>query len=194
MSAASVLTAETRAKAGTSTARSIRHEGMVVGNIYGEKKESLMIAIEPKSFHTSYGPGFFNRVHTINLNGQKHEVIAKHVQLHPVTDVPLHVEFQRVSKNSTIHVSIPLHFINEDKSPGIKKGGMLNVVVHSLEIICPVHSIPEEFSISLEGLEINAGIHIEDIKLPTGAVAAHPERDRTIANIVPPAAEEKATA
>jgi large subunit ribosomal protein L25 len=113
------------------------------------------------------------------------------VQFHPVTDVALHVDFQRVDKDSKINVSVPVEYINEDKAPGLKVGGMLNVIIHNLEITCPADLIPEKISIDLAGMNINQSLHLDAVALPKGAKAAHPTRDYTLVTIVPPAGEEK---
>ena len=127
-------------------------------------------------------------IYVINLNieGEQHTAILKEIQFHPVTDVPIHVDFVRVQKGGTIHASIPLHFINEEKSPGIKKGGVLNITVHNLEVTCSVDKMPEHIEIDLDGLDIHGTVHLVDVKLPAGVVALHPERDHDIANIVAP--------
>lgn len=178
---------ELRPEAGTTEARAVRRAGQVPGVIYGGKGDVVMFSIQHKQLSgLLHQAGFFNRVHTLDLNGKKEDVLAKKVQLHPVTDEPLHVEFMRVSKDSKIHVRVPLSFINEEKSPGLKRGGLLNIVVHTLELVCPPHLIPEKFVIDLSGLELHHTIHLDVLKLPEGAKAAHPERDHVLATIVAP--------
>jgi len=131
-------------------------------------------------------PGFYSRIYDLSIAGAKEQVLPKAVQLHPVTDRPLHVDFMRVGKGSKLHVHVPIVFLNEDKSPGIKRGGVLNIVHHTLELICPVESIPDRLEIDLTGSEIGHPIHISIIQLPEGVIAAHPERDNTIGTIVAP--------
>lgn len=195
MTSVDVLIAQARQAAGTGAARATRREGLVPGVVYGNNKDPEMIAMDPKmlvkEFHK---PGFFSRLYTISVDGKEQHVLAKDIQLHPVTDHPLHIDFQRISKNAKINVNIPVIFINDDKCPGIKRGGMLNVVHHSLEVICPAISIPEQLVVDLSGVGPNQAIHIEDLKLPQGVVPAHPERDNTIATIVLAASGEEAAA
>jgi large subunit ribosomal protein L25 len=192
MSTATTLNASPRTLSGTGGARSIRNSGMVPGIIYGNKKDPEMIVIEPKILLAEcMQPGFFSRLYSISIDGKEQEVLAKDVQYHPVTDRPLHVDFMRVSKGAKVHVFVPIAFINEDKAPGIKRGGVLNIVHHNLELICPAHSIPEKLVVDLTGQDINQTIHLEALALPDGVVAAHPERDNTIATIVAPTVEEE---
>jgi large subunit ribosomal protein L25 len=165
---------------------------MVPGIIYGSKKDPEMIAMDPKTLLAEcMQPGFFSRLYSVSIDGKEQEVLAKDIQFHPVTDRPLHVDFMRVSKGAKVHVFVPITFINEDKAPGIKRGGVLNVVHHNLELICPAHSIPEKLVVDLTGQDINQTIHLESLALPADVVAAHPERDNTIATIVAPTIEEE---
>ena len=138
---------------------------------------------------------FYSQVITVSIGKEKQEVIAKEVQLHPVHDTPIHVDFQRINKDSKIHVSVPVSYINEDKAPGIKRGGTLNIIIHSLEIVCPPHSIPENLVVDLTGIEMGTSVPLDALKLPTGAKAAHTDRDHVLATIVAPsgANEEVAT-
>ena len=194
MSAATTLQAQKRTETGTGAARATRKAGFVPGIIYGDNKEPQMIAVDPKVLAKEcQSSGFFSRVFDITLDGKTQQTVAKDVHLHPVTDEPMHVDFQRVNKDSKIHVSIPINFINEDKAPGIKRGGMLNIIFHTLEVICPVQSIPERLTVDLTGADSNHSILIAALNLPKGVVAAHPERDNTIATIVAPSSgdEEK---
>lgn len=185
MTSVDVLIAQARNASGTGAARATRREGLVPGVVYGNNKEPEMIAVDPKVLVKEYHkPGFFSRLYTISVEGKEQHVLAKDIQLHPVTDQPLHVDFQRISKNAKINVNVPVIFINDDKCPGIKRGGMLNVVHHSLEVICPAAAIPEQITVDLAGVGPNQSIHITDIKLPEGVVPAHPERDNTLATIV----------
>ncbi len=130
----------------------------------------------------------------IDLDGTKTRVIPRDVQLDPVRDFPIHVDFMRVSKDSLVTVEVPVHFLNEAASPGIKRGGILNVVRHEIEVRCPADSIPEFFEVDLTGLEIGDSIHISAIKLPEGVRPTIAERDFTVATIVGRAAEEGAPA
>ncbi|MBM3468851.1 MAG: 50S ribosomal protein L25/general stress protein Ctc [Alphaproteobacteria bacterium] len=186
------INASPRTLAGTGGARAVRTSGMVPGIVYGNKKDPEMIALEPRSLMAEcMQPGFFSKLYSLSINGAQQEVLAKHVQFHPVTDRPLHVDFMRVSKGAKVHVFVPITFINEDKAPGIKRGGVLNIIHHNLELICPAQSIPEKLVVDLTGREINQTIHLEALALPEGVIAAHPDRDNTIATIVAPTVEEE---
>jgi large subunit ribosomal protein L25 len=183
-----------RTHSGTGGARAVRREGLIPGIIYGETKEPEMISVDIRALTKEYHQtGFFSRIYKLSVAGAEQQVIVRDVQVHPVTDVPLHVDFQRVSKGSKVHVSVSITFINEDKAPGLKKGGVLNTIVHALELVCAADQIPEKLVVDLTGLEMNNSIHIDALKLPEGVVAAHPERDHTLATIVAPSimVEEK---
>lgn len=185
MNTARVLEAKERTATGTGVARALRRDNMIPAIVYGGQTEPMMIAVNEKELlretHTS---GFFSRVFTLKINGKDHSVLAKDVQLHPVTDAPLHVDFQRVDKNSRVHVHVPLHFLNEDKSPALKRGATLNVVIHNLEVVCAPTAIPEGLSVDLLSLEMGGSVTLDTIKLPEGVTAAHPSRDHVIATLV----------
>lgn len=192
MSTAITLNASPRILSGTGGARAVRTSGMVPGIIYGNKKEPEMIAMDPKVLMTEcLQPGFFSRLYSVAVDGKEQEVLAKAVQFHPVTDRPIHVDFMRISKGAKVHVFVPVTFINDDKAPGIKRGGVLNIVHHNLELICPAHSIPEKLVVDLTGCDINQTIHLDALALPSDVVAAHPDRDNTIATIVAPTVMEE---
>jgi large subunit ribosomal protein L25 len=187
MSAALELKAQERLSGGTGVARALRRQGMVPGIIYGDNKEPEMIAVDYKELdHECHTLAFFSRVITLNVGNKKQQVIAKDVQLDPVKDTPVHVDFQRVNKESKVHVSVPVVYINEDKAPGIKRGGTLNVIIHSLELVCLTQSIPEKLVVDLSGAEMGVSIHLESLKLPSGAKAAHADRDHVLVTIVAP--------
>ena len=192
MSTTITLNATPRTLSGTGGARAVRTSGMVPGIIYGNKKDPEMISIDPKALMAEcLEPGFFSRLYSVAVDGKEQEVLAKAVQFHPVTDRPIHVDFMRISKGAKVHVFVPITFINDDKAPGIKRGGVLNIVHHNLELICPAHSIPEKLVVDLTGHDINQTIHLESLVLPADVVAAHPDRDNTIATIVAPTAMEE---
>jgi len=183
------LSAETRERAGKGASRAIRREGRVPAVIYGDKQEPLTIHVEEKALVKALSTGhFMNAIAMIDLADGKIRTLPKDVQFHPVTDRPLHVDFFRIGEHSTVHVNVPVHFKNEDDSPGIHRGGVLNVVRHDLELICDAASIPEEVVIDLTGYEIGDSIHISSITLPQGSKSAIEDRDFTIATIVAPSA------
>ncbi|MBX9977014.1 MAG: 50S ribosomal protein L25/general stress protein Ctc [Alphaproteobacteria bacterium] len=194
MSGQETLSIKKRNDFGTGAARSCRNAGMVPGVLYGANKAPEGIAIDPKVLSKElHRPGFFSRLFHLDIEGQKEQVIVKDVQLHAVTDNPLHVDFMRVTKGTKIHVHLPLHFINEDKAPALKRGGILNIVHHSLEIVASPDAVPESLNIDLSAMDISKGIHLTDIKLPAGVVAAHAERDNTLATVVMPKADKEAS-
>lgn len=195
MSTTITLNASTRTLSGTGGARAVRVSGMVPGIIYGNKQDPEMISIDPKALMVEcLKPGFFSRLYSVSIDGKQQEVLAKDVQFHPVTDRPIHVDFMRISKDAKVHVFVPIVFINEDKAPGIKRGGVLNIVHHNLELICPAQAIPAKLTVDLTGRDINHTIHLDSLDFPSGVVAAHPDRDNTIATIVAPTVEEETSA
>jgi len=182
------LSAEARDRAGKGASRAIRREGRVPAVIYGEKQEPTAIHLEEKvlmkMLHTGH---FFNSVVMIDVAGKKVRTLPKDVQFHPVTDRPLHADFLRIGEHSKVHVNVPVHFKDEELSPGLKRGGVLNVVVHDLGLSVDAAEIPEEIVISLKGLEVGDNIHLSQIKLPKGATATD-ATDITLATIVAPSA------
>src|SRR3954467_5073383 len=193
-----MLPAEARDRAGKGASRALRREGRVPAVVYGEKKEPLSIHVEEKLLSKMMSTGhFMNSVIMIDFEGKPHRTLPKAVDFHPVTSRPIHVDFLRIGEHTKVHVAIPMRFDNEDASPGLKRGGVLNVVVHELEIVCDAASIPSEIHIPLGGLEIGDSIHISAVKLPDGVTPANTEEDFTVATIVAPSAmksEEEETA
>ena len=183
------LSAETRDRAGKGASRAMRREGRVPAVVYGNKQEALAIHLEEKALIKAMANGhFMNTVVMIDGVGENVRTLPKDVQFHPVTDRPLHVDFLRISEHTTVHVNVPVVFTNEEKAPGIKRGGVLNIVRHELELICDAAEIPDHIDISLEGLDVGASIHISSVTLPQGSKSAIDDRDFTIATIVAPSA------
>jgi large subunit ribosomal protein L25 len=140
---------------------------------------------------------FMNSVVMIDFKGKPHRTLPKAVDFHPVSSRPIHVDFLRIGEHTKVTVAVPVRFDNEEASPGLKRGGVLNVVQHELELICDAAHIPDEIHIDLAGLEIGDSIHISDVKLPQGVTPAIDDRDFTVATIVAPSAmkaEEEVTA
>jgi large subunit ribosomal protein L25 len=194
------LPAETRDRAGKGASRALRRDGRVPAVVYGEKKEPLSIHVEEKlltkMLHTGH---FMNSVVMIDYKGKAHRTLPKAVDFHPVTSRPIHVDFLRIGEHTKVTVGVPVRFDNEEDSPGLKRGGVLNVVVHELELVCDAASIPNEIHVSLDGLEIGDSIHISEVKLPDGVVPSNKDEDFTVATIVSPSAmkaeeEEEAAA
>jgi large subunit ribosomal protein L25 len=190
MSEMLTLSAETRERAGKGASRAVRREGRVPAVIYGAKQEPLSIHVEAKALVKMLSTGhFMNSVVMIEAGkGAPIRTLPKDVQFHPVTDRPLHVDFLRISEHTKVHVNVPVHFSDEELSPGIKRGGVLNIVRHELELVCDAAEIPEQIEISLKGYEVGDSIHISAVVLPNGAVSAIDDRDFTIATIVAPSA------
>jgi large subunit ribosomal protein L25 len=182
------LKAEAREKVGKGSAREIRRNGKVPAVIYGEKQPPLAIALSYKDiFYKIHGGGFKTTVAIIDVDGQKIRVLPKDYQLDPVKDFPMHVDFLRVGEHSLVTVNVPVHFLNEDASPGIKRGGVLNIVRHEVELQVPADEIPEAIEVDLKGLKIGDIIHISSVKLPKNVELTITDRDFTIATIAAPA-------
>ena len=181
------LSADARERAGKGASRVLRREGRVPAVIYGNKEAPQGVHVEEKALMKALMTGhFFNSVVMIDVAGKPVRTIPKDVQFHPVSERPLHADFLRISEHATIHVEVPVHFTDEALSPGIKRGGVLNVVRHELELICDAANIPEEIAISLAGLDVGDSIHISNVNLPVGATSAIADRDFTIATVVAP--------
>jgi large subunit ribosomal protein L25 len=189
------LEAELRDRAGKGAARATRRDGRVPAVIYGDKQEPIMISLDPKVLgREMHRGGFFGRLVDVKLDGKTHRTLPRDVQLHPVTDVPLHVDFVRVNATTKIHVAVAVAFENHEQSPGLKKGGVLNVVRHEIELICAANNIPDRLHIDLTGHEIGDSIHISALKLPEGVAPAIADRDFTIATIAAPTVAQDAEA
>jgi large subunit ribosomal protein L25 len=189
MSEQLTLPAETRDRAGKGASRVLRREGRVPAVVYGEKKEPLSIHVEEKLLSKMLSTGhFMNTVVMVDVAGQTTRTLPKAVDFHPVSSRPIHVDFLRISEHTKVHVAVPVRFDNEEAAPGLKRGGVLNVVSHELELVCDAASIPSEIHISLEGLEIGDSVHISEVNLPNGVTPATQDEDFTVATIVAPSA------
>ncbi|MCW5713496.1 MAG: 50S ribosomal protein L25/general stress protein Ctc [Bauldia sp.] len=189
------LTASVRDKSGTGSARAVRREGLIPGIVYGGDEAPVSIKLSYRDLHLKLlGGGFMTTVVTLDIDGNKVRAIPRDYQLDPVRDRPLHVDFLRVTKDSLVTVDVPVHFINEAASPGIKRGGVLNVVRHTVEVLCPVDAIPNEFVADLTGLEIGDSLHISKVALPENVRPTIRDRDFTIATIAAPAGAKDAEA
>src|SRR5688500_19326297 len=189
MSEQLTLPAEARERAGKGASRALRRDGRVPAVIYGDKKEPLAIHVEEKLLAKMLSTGhFMNTVVMVDAGGEPHRTLPKDVQFHPVSSRPIHVDFLRIGEHSQVTVAIPVRFDDDEESPGIKRGGVLNIVQHELELVCPASNIPDEIHISLAGLDIGDSIHISQVTLPEGTKAAIDDRDFTVATIVAPSA------
>ncbi|GHC65645.1 50S ribosomal protein L25/general stress protein Ctc [Limoniibacter endophyticus] len=190
------LQAETRERVGKGSSRALRRDGKIPAVIYGDKQEPISIAIPAKETTLRlHAGGFKTTIATIIAGGKKYQVLPKDYQLDPVRDTLVHVDFLRVSKNTTVTVAVPVHFENEEKSPGLKRGGALNIVRHDVEFLCAANDIPEAITVDLTGLDIGDSVHISAVKLPKGVTPVISDRDFTIATItstLPLAADDAA--
>ncbi len=190
----SELKAYARARAGTGGARATRREDKVPGVVYGDGREPENVALNGRELNIVIGRGkFLSTVFDLDIDGKKSRVIPRDVQLDPVKDWPIHVDFQRVGAGARIRVNVPARFINEGLSPGLKRGGVLNIVRHEIEVTCPAEAIPEYFEFNLEGLEIGRSVHISAIKMPEGVKPTILNRDFTVATIAGHKIEEEPT-
>ncbi|MEP0321764.1 50S ribosomal protein L25/general stress protein Ctc [Bauldia litoralis] len=181
------LTATVREKVGKGAARAVRRQGLIPAVIYGGKEPPISIALSSRDIYFKlHGGGFMTTVAEIDVNGETIRTLPRDFQLDPVTDQPIHVDFVRITAGSTITVEIPVHFANEEAAPGIRRGGVLNVVRHRVELECPADAIPNHIVADLTGLDINDSLHISSIELPAG-VKVTIDRDFTIATIAAPA-------
>jgi len=193
MSDALTLPAEARERAGKGASRALRREGRVPAVVYGGKEEPLTIHVEAKELVRQLGSGhFMNSIVMIDVGGDSVRTLPKDVAFHPVSDRPIHADFLRLSKDSKVEVAVPVHFTNEEESPGLKKGGVLNVVRHELELICIADKIPTEIEIDVTGLEVGDSVHASSVTLPDGSEYMITDRDFTIATVVAPSALKKA--
>ena len=187
MSASIELKAQARDRVGKGAARELRRNSMVPAVIYGDNKDPLPIAVPYKELSILINSGgFLNTVLEVDVDGGKHRVLPKDYQREPVRDFFTHVDFLRIGKNTKVTVEIPVHYINEDDCPGLRKGGVLNVVRHALEISCRADAIPEYFEIDLTGLEIEDVVHASAITLPDGVTLTVTDRDPTMCSIAAP--------
>ncbi len=191
MAETDVFYCEVRDRTGTGGARNARREGWVPGVLYGGDKGPVPIRLKKTEVMTAHAAGRMrSHLAKIDVPGQDYlqPVIAREVQVDPVRDLPIHVDLMRVDENTRIDVAIPVRFKNEDLSPGIKRGGVLNIVRHTVELYCPATAIPEFLEMSLEGLDIGDSIHISAFKLPEGVTPVITDRDFTVATIAAPSA------
>ncbi len=187
MSEISKLSAEPRERAGKGAARAVRRAGGVPGVIYGAKKDPVLITLDPQDLRREIGGGgFFATLFDVKVGGGNERVLPRDLQLHPVTDRPLHVDFLRVSRDTQIDVMVPVVFLNEEESPGLKRGGVLNVVRYEVELSCQADAIPQQIEIDLTGRDIGDSAHISEVKLPEGVQPTITDRDFTIATIAAP--------
>lgn len=178
------LNISVRIPGGKKEARRLRYEGKIPGVIYGSGMP-VSVSVDAKALEqVCYSSAFFSHVIEVKLDGKTEHILPREIDYNPVTDRPIHIDFQRISQDSKIKIHVAIEFIDEEKSPGMKKGGVLNTVVHQLECLCPASDIPEKFVLSLAGKEIGDSLLLTDIVLPTGVEPVNAERDSVIATLV----------
>ncbi len=186
MSDIQTLPVQKRERAGKGAARAVRREGLVPGVIYGDKQDPVLIQMDPRPLMAeARKAGFYAHQYELDVDGTKHRVMAQDVQFHVVTDAPIHVDFLRVGKNTVVTAEIPVVFENHERAPGIKKGGVLNIVRHEVEVQGKPDDLPEQITVDLTGLDLNDSVHISAVTLP-GGVKPTIDRDFTIATIAAP--------
>ena len=187
MSDITTISASERERVGKGSARAARRAGLVPAVIYGDKKDTVGITMESREVtKIVHQPGIFGRLLEIDVAGKKSTVLTRDIQFHPVTDTIMHMDFLRVSQSATVAVAVPVEFINEDKCPGIRIGGVLNVVRYEVELNCPATAIPDKITIDLDGVKIGDSIHISAIPLPDGVTPTITDRDFTVATLASP--------
>lgn len=195
MAQAIELKATTRAGVGKGAARAVRRDKRVPGIIYGDKQTAEPISLDYKDLTLQYQKGnFLSTVLEVNVDGKKQRVIPRQIQLDAVRDFPLHVDFMRLGVGAKLRVRVPVRFTNHDKSPGLKRGGVLNVVRHDIEVYCPAEAIPEHIIANLDGLEIGSSLHISAMTLPDGVRPVIQNRDFTVATVAGSKADDEKAA
>lgn len=181
------LAVEPRERAGKGSSRAARRAGRIPAVIYGNKQSPEMITIAQNELVRLMNRGtFLTSLFEIELDGKKQRVLPRDLQLDPVYDNPLHVDFLRLGKGATVVIEVPVNFIDEEECPGLKRGGVLNIVRHTIECSCPSEAIPDRLEVSLEGMEINDSIHISQVTMPEGVEPTISDRDFTVATVVAP--------
>lgn len=181
------LAAEKRTDAGKGVARALRRDNKVPAVIYGDKKAPALVALDSNQINVEYNKGqMFTTLCDLDADGEKHLVLARDVQLHPVKDTVQHVDFLRVTAKTKIAVDVPVQFINEEQSPGLDAKGVLNVVRYTVELLCSATAIPDHIEVDLAGKEQGDSVNVSDAKLPEGTKPVIDDRDFTIATIMAP--------
>ena len=191
------LSAEPREQAGKGAARATRRAGRIPGIIYGDNKEPVLISLEPRELSRALANrGFLATLVDVKIDGTVHRTLPRDVQRHPATDAPMHVDFMRVGGHTQVTVTVPVVFVNPEMSPGIRRGGILNIVRHGIELSCAVDKIPDHLVVELNGLQIGDSVHISRVAMPEGCRPTITDRDFTIASIATSSAirEEAAAA
>ena len=194
MAEVNVMTAQLRDGVGKGAARATRRAGRVPAVIYGGKKDPKIISLDPRDIAKGVDSGaFFSTIFDILIDEGKERVLPRDMQVHPVNDTPQHLDLLRVTADTKVTVEVPVNFLNEEESPGLKRGGVLNVVRYAVEVICSAENIPASFDLDLTGLEIGDGLHAGSLSLPDGIELTITDRDFTIATVAAPTVVEEET-
>ena len=187
MSDITTISVSRRENVGKGAARAARRAGIIPAVVYGTEAEPISVGIQELELNRLIKQsGFFSQLFQLDVEGDKMNVLARDLQVHPVTDRAMHVDFLRVAANATITVSVPAAFINEDECPGLREGGILNVVRYDIEVSCRPDAIPEQIEVDLTGFQVGDSIHISSVSLPEGVEVTITDRDFTIATIAAP--------
>lgn len=185
MAEISEIKAAARDQVGKGAARAIRREGRIPAIIYGDKSDPQQISVDDKELWMQVRKGqFLNTIYMLDVDGNSERVIPREIQMHPVSDVPIHVDFLRLGKDAKVTVEVPVNFLNEEDSPGLKRGGVMNVVRHTIELRCVAEAIPERLDADLAGLDIGDSLHVSSITFPEGVELTISDRDFTVVTIV----------
>jgi large subunit ribosomal protein L25 len=185
MAEISEIKAAARDQVGKGAARAIRREGRIPAIIYGDKSDPQQISVDDKELWMQVRKGqFLNTIYMLDVDGNSERVIPREIQMHPVSDVPIHVDFLRLGKDAKVTVEVPVQFLNEEDSPGLKRGGVMNIVRHTIELRCVAEAIPERLDADLAGLDIGDSLHVSSITLPEGVELTISDRDFTVVTIV----------
>lgn len=192
MSEDNTIIVELRDRVGKGAARAVRRQGLVPGVVYGDKRDPQPVAIERRQLEKLMVSGsFFNSLYDLKAGDSTQRVLPRDVQVDVVSEVPLHVDFLRLAEDAEITIEIPVVFVGEDDCPGLRQGGVLNIVRHEVEVRCKANAIPESFELDLSEAEIGDSLHISAVKLPDGVVPTIADRDFTIATIAAPTVQEE---
>lgn len=195
MTAMQEMSATVRAKGGKGAARAERREGRVPGVIYGDKQPPVLISVDYKTLHQRIYAGHFkSTVYMLEVDGKKHRVIPRDYQLDPVKDFPVHVDFLRLGEGAEISVDIPIHVKGADVSPGVKRGGTVNLVEHTVTLLCKVDQIPDGIDIDISAMNLGAAVHLKDIKLPAGTRVTTKDNPTLLSIVAPSGFSEPAEA
>ncbi|MBM3602581.1 MAG: 50S ribosomal protein L25/general stress protein Ctc [Alphaproteobacteria bacterium] len=188
-----VVEGNARGVLGTGGARAVRRQGLIPAVVYGNNQDPQAVAIQLRPIENALNkPGFYTKLFDLKIDGKSVRTIARDIQFHPVTDRILHIDFQRIDPSSTIRVDVPLVVVGHAESPGLKNGGVLNLLLHSIALECSVDKIPENLEVSLAGIDIGESLHVEDIALPNGAKLVPGARDTTVYTITGASSEAAA--